>query len=139
MAVNRPLAKLAAGCTDTQQVIMHDWWLALTAARFGKMVYVDQATINYRQHGDNSVGAKDVRSPAFLIYKLLHLREFRKAVFPRKQQALCFLDSYRKDLSDEEIAYLRQFGANHSPAAFKRDFIKWIYPPLRRVGFYVRW
>ena len=139
MAVNRPLAKLAAGCTDTQQVIMHDWWLALTAARFGKMVYVDRATIDYRQHGNNSVGAKDVRSPAFLIYKLLHLREFRRAVFFQKRQVLCFLDSYRKDLSDEEIAYLCEFGADHSPAALKRDFMKWINTPLRKVGFYVRW
>ena len=139
MAVNRPLAKLAAGCTDTQQVIMHDWWLALTAARFGKMVYVDRATIDYRQHGNNSVGAKDVRSPAFLIYKLLHLREFRKAVFPRKQQALCFLESYRQDLSDEEIAYLLEFGADRSLAALKRDFMKWINTPLQKAGFYVRW
>lgn len=139
MAINRPLAKLAAGCTDTQQVIMHDWWLALTAARFGKMVYVDRATIDYRQHGDNSVGAKNVRSPAFLIYRLLHLREFRSVVFFQKRQALCFLDSYREDLLDEEIVYLRQFGADHSPAALKRDFMKWINTPLRKAGFYVRW
>ena len=139
MAVNRPLAKLAAGCTDTQQVIMHDWWLALTAARFGKMVYVDRATIDYRQHGNNSVGAKDVRSPAFLIYKLLHLREFRKAVFPRKQQALCFLESYRQDLSNEEIAHLCEFSEDHSPAALKRDFLRWINAPLQKADFYVRW
>ena len=139
MAINRPLAKLAAGCTDTQQVIMHDWWLALTAARFGKMVYVDRATIDYRQHGDNSVGAKNVRSPAFLIYRLLHLREFRSVVFFQKRQALCFLDSYREALSDEEITYLREFGANHSPASLKRDFMKRITPPLRKAGFYIRW
>ena len=139
MAINRPLAKLAACCTDTQQVIMHDWWLALTAARFGKMVYVDRATIDYRQHGDNSVGAKNVRSPAFLIYRLLHLREFRSVVFFQKRQALCFLDSYREALSDEEITYLREFGANHSPASLKRDFMKRITPPLRKAGFYIRW
>lgn len=139
MAINRPLAKLAACCTDTQQVIMHDWWLALTAARFGKMVYVDRTTIDYRQHGDNSVGAKNVRSPAFLIYRLLHLREFRSVVFFQKRQALCFLDSYREALSDEEITYLREFGANHSPASLKRDFMKRITPPLRKAGFYIRW
>ena len=139
MAINRPLAKLAACCTDTQQVIMHDWWLALTAARFGKMVYVDRATIDYRQHGDNSVGAKNVRSPAFLIYRLLHLREFRSVVFFQKRQALCFLDSYREDLLDEEIVYLREFGATHSPASLKRDFMKRITPPLRKAGFYIRW
>lgn len=139
MAVNRPLAKLAAGCTDTQQVIMHDWWLALTAARFGKMVYVDRATIDYRQHGNNSVGAKDVRSPAFLIYKLLHLREFRKTVFPRKQQALCFLESFRDRLAEEERAYLRDFGADRSSVSLKREYSKRIQSPVRKIGFWVRW
>ena len=139
MAVNRPLAKLAAGCTDTQQVIMHDWWLALTAARFGKMVYVDRATIDYRQHSDNSVGATDVRSPVYVIKKLLDAKDFRKGVFPRKAQALCFLDSYRAGLSADEIVYLRQFGADRSPAALKQDFVKRILTPLRKVDFFVRW
>ena len=48
--------------------VMHDWWLALTASAFcGLIVPLDEATILYRQHGDNAVGAKFVRSPALSV------------------------------------------------------------------------
>lgn len=37
---------------------MHDWWLALTAAAYGEILFCDQSLIKYRQHAENSVGAK---------------------------------------------------------------------------------
>ena len=40
------------------QAIMHDWWLALTASAFGKVVYLDDVSVAYRQHGTNAVGAR---------------------------------------------------------------------------------
>ncbi|WP_125704632.1 glycosyltransferase family 2 protein [Lacticaseibacillus daqingensis] len=36
---------------------MHDWWYALVAAARGQLVYLNEATILYRQHGNNVVGA----------------------------------------------------------------------------------
>ena len=41
-----------------EHAVMHDWWLALIAACFGKIGFVRQATILYRQHRSNEVGAK---------------------------------------------------------------------------------
>ena len=35
---------------------MHDWWLAILAAAFGKIGFVETPTILYRQHGSNQVG-----------------------------------------------------------------------------------
>lgn len=37
---------------------MHDWWYALNAAARGQLVYLDQPTVLYRQHGHNVVGAE---------------------------------------------------------------------------------
>jgi hypothetical protein len=37
---------------------MHDWWLAQCAALFGHIALVDHATVLYRQHGTNVLGAK---------------------------------------------------------------------------------
>lgn len=54
--INRALADLSTPIPD--DATMHDWWLALVAATFGKVVYLDEQTILYRQHGKNSVGAK---------------------------------------------------------------------------------
>ena len=37
---------------------MHDWYLALLATAFGKLVYIDQPGELYRQHEHNVLGAR---------------------------------------------------------------------------------
>jgi glycosyltransferase involved in cell wall biosynthesis len=41
-----------------REAMMHDWWLALVAAAFGRIGYLPQPTLLYRQHGGNDTGAK---------------------------------------------------------------------------------
>lgn len=53
--VNHALAELWTG---TEDVIMHDWYLALLATAFGKLVFIDQPGELYRQHSDNVLGAR---------------------------------------------------------------------------------
>lgn len=57
MMVNHPLLSLLREPVDEGALVMHDWWASLVAAAFGRVVHLDRATISYRQHGDNSVGA----------------------------------------------------------------------------------
>ena len=38
-------------------VIMHDWWLALVASSSGEIIYFPKCTTKYRQHANNVVGA----------------------------------------------------------------------------------
>jgi hypothetical protein len=54
---NQALAEKCMPVPET--AIMHDWWLALTAAAFGKLVFLDQPLIHYRQHQNNTIGAKE--------------------------------------------------------------------------------
>lgn len=53
--MNRALAELAKMPPET--CMMHDWWLALLAACFGTLVFVPESLYQYRQHGDNVLGA----------------------------------------------------------------------------------
>lgn len=53
--VNHALAEL---WTDTEDIIMHDWYLALLATAFGELVYIDQPGELYRQHDNNVLGAR---------------------------------------------------------------------------------
>lgn len=39
------------------EAILHDWWLALVAARLGEVAYLPAPSLSYRQHGRNIVGA----------------------------------------------------------------------------------
>ncbi|MGC3972587.1 MAG: glycosyltransferase family 2 protein [Pirellulales bacterium] len=36
---------------------MHDWWIALCAAAMGKLGYIEEPTVLYRQHSGNVIGA----------------------------------------------------------------------------------
>ncbi len=38
--------------------LVHDWWLALVSSVFGKIVYISDTPILYRQHEKNSIGAR---------------------------------------------------------------------------------
>lgn len=42
---------------DYDNIIMHDWWIALIAQTFGQVHFLDKKLIYYRQHDDNAVGA----------------------------------------------------------------------------------
>lgn len=55
MMINDPLKKMI-NYRNSDDIYMHDWWIALIAAAFGKIVYLNEPTILYRQHGDNVVG-----------------------------------------------------------------------------------
>lgn len=116
--INRALAQRSAALTNRADTIMHDWWVGAVAARFGQIVYLDQSTMAYRQHGSNSVGAKDVGSLRHVADKLSHLDRLKKTIAQKKRQAQAFADTYAAELSAEDLAFLRQFATPRSGPAF---------------------
>jgi glycosyltransferase involved in cell wall biosynthesis len=58
IAINRALAEIANPIPDV--AIMHDWWLALAAAACGKLLFIDEKLIKYRQHSEDTVGVTSV-------------------------------------------------------------------------------
>ena len=53
-------------CHYTNNVTMHDAWMACCVMKNGGLLYpTAQATMLYRQHGSNTLGAQDVRHPTF--------------------------------------------------------------------------
>lgn len=42
-----------------ENILVHDWWLALCAYKHGAITYLDQPLIRYRQHESNQIGASD--------------------------------------------------------------------------------
>lgn len=55
--INRSLRDIV-NRTRPERIVMHDWWLYLTAELYGEVCYDKGAYIRYRQHGDNRFGAK---------------------------------------------------------------------------------
>jgi glycosyltransferase involved in cell wall biosynthesis len=85
------LAHLPAEC------IMHDWWCYLTIACFGQIQYDEQASIKYRIHGGNKIGAPlSLRDDA-----TRRLKRFFKSdggVFRSRDQAEAFFVSHANSL-----------------------------------------
>lgn len=52
---NRPLLELATPLPTA--VVVHDWWFALCAQFAGRIGYIDRPLLDYRQHGQNAIGA----------------------------------------------------------------------------------
>ena len=54
--------------------LYHDWWTAVNVVCYGKVSYIHQPLLRYRQHQSNVVGALNV-GPCYLIKKLSHVKE----------------------------------------------------------------
>ena len=57
LMMNAALRRLVAEHADPAVMHMHDWFIALTAAAFGHIIFLDEPLVRYRQHGVNVMGA----------------------------------------------------------------------------------
>lgn len=98
--MNKSLVQLARQIP--KEAIVHDWWVALIASVFGKITFIDQATILYRQHGANSIGAKKVKSFKYLMAQLRLINQVklnhRKNINQAKAFFECFENSYSENV-----------------------------------------
>lgn len=110
--INESLAEKVVPVPDN--AIMHDWWIALVAAAFGKLIFLDEPLVRYRQHGNNTIGAKEFTRPTPVS------RSFWQRVFARKAnehlievaiQAVHFRQQFGKQLSRRQNMSLRISGS----------------------------
>lgn len=47
--------------------VLHDQWIGVITAHYGKVAYLPEQLIKYRQHGNNVLGALNVGTTYFLI------------------------------------------------------------------------
>ena len=134
MGINRALARLGGGREDTSQIIMHDWWLAAVAARFGKIIYIDEPLGFYRQHGDNAVGAKDVGSAGYALGRLGAMDAVRRSILRKKAQAKRFHLAYGSLLGPEDERFLTQFEKPKSGLRFYWRYFELIHGVSRKAG-----
>ncbi len=113
--INRELRAKALLCPDPDKIRMHDWWLMLVASVYGRIGYIDQPLVLYRQHGDNSSGAEKDGTLAVLLQRiranLFHgmIRKTKERILGHREQA-ALLDGY--DDLPEEYRELTSFLAN---------------------------
>jgi hypothetical protein len=122
--VNRALLERAL---PFPRVAMHDWWLAQCAALFGRIAFVDEATVVYRQHDANVLGARGLvgtvlqtlRAPRkgarYFLTALDHLWELRRRTAvaePPPPAALQYLlDDLHEALASDRMTAMQRIRA----------------------------
>jgi hypothetical protein len=119
--INRKLLTLAKEIP--QQAIMHDWWLGLIAATFGKIIIVNLPTVLYRQHSNNDTGAKQW-TLGYIFKKaltFLNRTNLLKTIALTQKQAASFKERFVTQLSAQQIQMIDDFvNLNHKNIFEKR-------------------
>lgn len=122
------------------RIVMHDGWMGLIASAFGKIKYIDEPTMKYRQHEGNVQGSleykEDVKS------KFANLGVQRQIVMNTTGQIAEFVEIYGQKLPRNILAAAKAFATLQQQNFFVRRYhlIKyhmWKSGILRNMGLLV--
>lgn len=137
--LNRPLLEL--GRPLPPESFVHDYWYALVAAAFGRIVKITEPLIEYRQHGGNVTGAKrwGLRYVLQRMGKLYSDEGASRMLVRNFEQARAFGDRYGERLSPAsraDAAAFAQLGRQNAIARrisiVKHGF--WKFGLTRNIG-----
>jgi len=105
--INAALCNEMKQIDNTDQVLMHDHWAAILACVFGKIGYINITTINYRQHGNNSVGASDAQNIKYFYQRFKRGKKaFRRDMKKSVEQIQYFYEMYQEKIMDDKMKKL---------------------------------
>jgi len=142
MLLNRPLASLVTRHGDPSRMFMHDWFIALTAAAFGQILFVDQPLVRYRQHGENVLGASRDSLVRRAAKALQDSEKARARIALTYTHTQAFQDAFGESLPPEAAGTLRQYLETRSLPKLRRlqalrtgGFL--MQSPVTRLGQYL--
>lgn len=94
-----------------KQARYHDWWLGLIAASMGKIGYLSEGTLLYRQHGNNEVGTQSFLS--YVKARIRSLQAQKQSLIENQKQAAELLEIYQNEklLSEQAKEELHIFAS----------------------------
>lgn len=107
MACNRTLLTSALPI-PVQEVVMHDYWLALVAVAFGVTVPIRQQTVLYRQHDRNTIGTANMTAVQ-RIRRFLDDPHLRAELRTATRQSHAFASRFCAQLRPEQKRELAAF------------------------------
>lgn len=118
MLFNRALAELARPIPPS--AVMHDHWITLVAVLFGKIAFLDEPTLLYRQSGSNVYGAFHYTPLAFLRKALDGPGRIRKRFYQNVTQGKALLERFHDQLPPPEQEILEAFASLDSMSFLRR-------------------
>ena len=137
--------------------VIHDYWIALIVSQTGRIDFIPETTIKYRQHGNNQVGSSrksdtletlDEIRDLFLQVKIEHFETFVKNEKKFKTKELKQLNreslEYFKDLKQKNKFNFKNWGLFfklYKYEDFKYKMLNFIIlnmPAIARIGFKIK-
>lgn len=137
---NKALLELATPIPEGAR--MHDHWLMLVACAFGKISFINQPLLSYRQHSSNVLGSKQHNTISSIVRAVKKSNAIKKSVHELQKQAVSFHEQYRDKLPVKTQKFLIEFGnLDKSSIIARKTFClkhKLYMGDLKRtIGFYV--
>lgn len=113
MAITEELVKLSAlRDIKPKSIAMHDWWFALYASCFGRVIYSSRADILYRQHEHNvsGVNKKNFYQKLLLQFSVIGIKKINNYKRKVASQAISFSDFYGDKIPKNLIEDLKSVG-----------------------------
>ncbi len=136
--INSSLKSLALKKENTENMLMHDWYLSILSLAAGTVGFVDKPLIYYRQHSNNEVGAKDAGKLSYILKKAFDFNKNSKSIKNTYLQAQDIALIFKDDLN-ENYEIIKAFGENLNKnklqrisSAFKYGY--WKNTLLRKIG-----
>ena len=132
--MNRALQAIVLPIPD--EAISHDWWASLLASLCGELSALDEATILYRQHGGNDLGAKRRSLGGYLrrwdqlptmISKVRSLgTRTRRQAAAAYERARAARDTANGVLiNEDDLAMVREFAETEGAGSLERKAFLW--------------
>lgn len=93
--------------TLPQYATMYDMWLGLIAAVQGKIIYIEQPTMDYRQHSNNVKGSRDFWYD--VISKFSNLGQQRQMIFDTTAQISELIFLYSEKMMEKDLRIAEAF------------------------------
>lgn len=120
LLMNAALRRLVVRHGDPKAMYMHDWFIALTAAAFGHIVFVPQPLVGYRQHGSNVMGASS-QSQLSRAAKALSMRDkARGRIQLTYEHAQSFRNAYGAALPEDAARVIDRYLATRQMPWLRR-------------------
>ncbi|KRM83914.1 rhamnosyltransferase [Liquorilactobacillus vini DSM 20605] len=106
MAFNKKVHHLFMRTTSTHSIRMHDWWLTLITAAFGKVIFLPEKLVKYRLHSNNTVGAGEKKAMIKKLTSFKRLKERIAFINSTVNQQREFFLQYKELINNEDKNYL---------------------------------
>lgn len=135
--INKSLAQLLQH--TPQAVEVHDWWIGVVASVFGKIIFINEPTILYRQHSLNVCGAKNMSDKSYILSRAKNRQNAVYMLGLGYELSKEFVLVYKDKLEPDIYKMLNQYGNMSNYGKIKRleiivKYKLWKNGLIRKIG-----